>query len=269
MANKNLVVIVTGASSGIGEITAKILVSQGYEVYGTSRKDQTTDNGWKWLKLDINNEESIKKALQTVKNEKGKIDVLVNNAGMGLAGALEDMSMEEVRQQMETNFFGVVAMCKAVLPFMREQKKGKIINISSIGGLIALPYQSMYSASKFALEGVTEALRLEVASFGIRVSMVEPGDIKTSFIDNRVHSNIKDNSAYKDVCERTMKLYEKGEKSGASPIKVAKKVLKIIKKKNPKLRFLVGKFIEKLGVYLKKRLPQKWWEAMFKSTYKL
>ena len=179
------VILITGASSGIGKATANLLVQQGYTVYGTSRKASESTNGVRMLTMDVTQPASIQQAVEQILSEQGRIDILINNAGLGISGALELETDEEIGKQMDTNFMGVVRMCKAVIPIMRKERKGFIINISSIGGLIAVPFQGFYSASKFAVEGYSEALQHEVRPFGIRVCLVEPGDFYTNFTANR------------------------------------------------------------------------------------
>ena len=181
------VVLVTGASSGVGQSTARLLTERGYRVLGTSRKAAAggDPSGVTMLPLDVRSDDSVAACLSAVSGLVDRIDILVNNAGYELAGALEEFSLDEVKAQFETNFFGVVRMVKAVLPLMRRQKNGQIINVSSLAGLSAIPFLGIYSASKFALEGYTEALRLEVKPFNIRVSQIEPAFLRTPMMTNR------------------------------------------------------------------------------------
>src|SRR5437868_7748992 len=178
------VALITGASSGIGAACAAFLVQQGHRVYGGSRSAVSTA-GVEPITLDVSDDASVASAMETILAKDGRLDILVNNAGFGIAGAIEDTSIDEARAQFDVNFFGVLRMCRAVLPRMRQQKGGYIVNIGSIGGLIAIPFQGFYSASTFALEGFSEALRLEVRPFGIHVVLIEPGDHRTSFTQNR------------------------------------------------------------------------------------
>ena len=179
------IILITGASSGFGKITAHMLSEQGHIVYGTSRKPSENIGKVRMLVVDVTNSISVRHAVEQIISEQRRMDVLINNAGMGIGGALELATEEEVSMQMNTNFFGVVNMCKAVLPYMRKARRGKIINISSIGGVMGIPYQGFYSASKFAVEGYSEALALEVHPFHIKVCLVQPGDFNTGFTDNR------------------------------------------------------------------------------------
>jgi len=177
MINNQRVVLVTGASSGIGKCCAEYLAKQGYRIYGTSRRAVSTDtrqrssnaNLFQMIRMDVTDDVSVKQGIDHIIAEESCIDVVVNNAGFAIIGSLEDTTIEEAKSQLDTNFFGALRVCRAVLPTMRKQNAGYIVNISSIGGLIGLPFQSAYSASKFALEGAMEALRLEVKPFGIQV----------------------------------------------------------------------------------------------------
>ena len=172
------VVLITGASSGIGKACASHLAAQGFRVYATSRRPSSiTAPNLTMLAADVNHDDSVEQTVAAIIEREGRIDVVINNAGMGIAGPLENTTTEHAKAQFEVNFFGALRVCRAVLPAMRSQQRGYIINIGSIGGILALPYQSMYSASKFALEGMSEALRMEIRSFGIRVVLIEPGYI--------------------------------------------------------------------------------------------
>jgi short-subunit dehydrogenase len=226
------VVLVTGASSGIGKSIAEYLMKNGFKVYGTSRNVPdgngkliaTEGEGFiKLVQLDVCNEASIIKAVNYVTSQEGRIDILINNAGYGIAGSVEDTDPSEAFGQFDTNFFGVHRMCRNVIPVMRSQKQGLIINVSSVAGLISIPYQSMYSASKYALEAMTEAMRIELSQFGIKVSLVEPGDTKTGFTGSR--QNVKaanQDSAYHNKFTKSIETMAKSEMNGPDPIIVAK-----------------------------------------------
>ena len=178
-ARNDRVVLITGASSGIGKACADHLAKGGYRVYGTSRKPPSVAP-FRMMQLDVTDDESVEGTVNELLKREGRIDVLVNNAGIAMAGAIEDTSVEEARTQLETNFFGAFRMCWVVVPTMRAQKYGYIVTISSIGGQIAIPFQGLYSASKFALEGLSESLRMEVRPFGIKVILIQPGDHRTA-----------------------------------------------------------------------------------------
>ena len=267
------VVLITGASSGIGKACAEYLAKNKYIVIGTSRKSiipsQKIDN-FELIKMDVNNDESVKTAIDYIIKKYNTIDILVNNAGWGISGALEDTSVEKAKELFEINFFGIHRMIKQTLPYMRKKKKGMIINISSVGGAVGLPYQGFYSSTKFALEGYSEALRLELKPFGIKVVLIEPGDIKTSFTSRRekISSNLE-TSVYKNYARKTIKIVEKDEQQGGiMPDIVGYKLLKIINKKNPKVRYKVGSFSQKLLLSLKRILPDKSIQWILRKYYK-
>jgi short-subunit dehydrogenase len=184
MSDNSKVILITGSSSGIGKASAEYLAQQGHIVFGTSRYPGS------YPKPDSYTVDSIQTAVDQIVEDKGRIDVLINNAGFGIAGAMENTSIGKAKEQFETNFFGTVRLIKSVLPIMRKQDSGLIINISSIGGLIGLPYQSMYSASKFAIEGLTESLYKELRSSNIKIVLVEPGDFKTRMLNYQLHFGI-------------------------------------------------------------------------------
>ena len=184
------VVLITGASSGIGKTCADYLEALGHKVYGASRSlghksssevitEEIRGKGWIRVGMDVTNEKSVEQGVAHILKAEGRLDAVINSAGYGISGSVEDTAIEEAYSQFETNFFGVLRVCRAVLPIMRKQKSGCIINMSSIAGIISLPFQGLYCASKFALEGMTEALRLEVKPFGIHVVLIEPGNFRT------------------------------------------------------------------------------------------
>src|SRR5579872_2559800 len=180
---ENRVALVTGASSGIGRACAELLAARDFRVYGASRHP-LPGSSFESLPMDVRDEESVTAGIASIVQREGRLDVIVNNAGIAIAGAVEDTSVEEAKDQFDVNFFGALRVCRAVLPVLRDQRSGTIVNIGSIGGLIALPFQGLYSASKFALEGLSESLRLEVAPFGIHVVLIEPGDQQTPLTEN-------------------------------------------------------------------------------------
>src|SRR5215471_14080659 len=180
-----LVALVTGASSGIGQATALLLAKSGFTVYGTSRNPEKFGGSFKWLSLDVRSDASVEAAVQSLLEQAGRIDVLVNSAGFAQVGAIEESSLADVQAQLDTNLLGVIRLIKAVLPVMRRQGSGRIINVSSVVGQVAPPYAGVYATSKFALEGLSEALREEVRPFGVDVSLVEPAVVKTSIVSQQ------------------------------------------------------------------------------------
>ncbi len=254
-SNRNKkVAVVTGSSSGIGLETSLLLARNGFYTYVTMRnldKSKTiTDLKQKEklslevLKLDVTTDESVQEAIQRITNEQGRIDVLVNNAGYALVGPYEELSIEEFKEQFETNVFGVIRVTQSVLPIMRRQKCGTIINISSIAGKIGFPLTSAYVSSKFALEGLCESMAYEVEEFGIKVILIEPGVIKTNFDNNlkvgkRV--SIVPNSSYAEMTQKRISGFKPRFENGSPPIEVATVILKAITSENlSELRYLVG-----------------------------
>lgn len=264
------VVLITGASSGIGKSLAKLLVSKGFVVYGTSRNPVNTEQlSFTLLSLDVTKPKSINTCIQEIVSKHQKIDILVNNAGMGITGSIEDTPIEEMRRVFETNFFGAISVIKSVLPFMRDNKSGKIVNITSIAGYMGLPYRGIYSATKGAFELTMEALRMEVKEFGIKVINIAPGDVATNISQGRYHTPIFENSAYKEKYKQNLDLMNLHVHSGMSAEKVAVKIHKIIQKKNPNVHYKVSGFMEKFGIVLKRILPDKIYEKLLMNHYKL
>lgn len=261
------VVFVTGASSGIGRSVAVYLAGKGYRVYGTSRKSRPEDAGEperfessggfvKMLQMDVCSEASVKAAIEKVIGLEGEIGVVVNNAGIGIAGSVEDTSPEEAFLQLDTNFFGMHRVIRQVLPYMRKRGRGLIVNMSSVGALFPIPYQSMYVASKAAIEGMSGSLRNELKPFGIKISMVEPGDTKTGFTAGRIFVKAGgEGSAYKKYSDRSVAVMEHDETHGPDPIIAAKVVAKIIEKRNPPVVKTVG-LQYKLLVFMKRLIPK-------------
>ena len=270
MEKTDRIVLITGASSGIGKSIEEFLSKKEYIVFGTSRKTDFSNNSYEMIEMDVNEDKSVENGVDYVLKKAGCIDILINNAGYGISGSIEDTSVKKAKEQFETNFFGVHRITKKILPYMRKQKYGYIINISSIGGLIGLPFQGIYSAAKFALEGWSEALRMELKSFGVNVVIIEPGDIKTSFTSRREKITGKlNNSDYKEKALKAIKIVEKDEQGGPLPKKVANLVEKIINNKSPRIRYKVGSFSQILICILKRILPDRSIQWILMKYYKL
>lgn len=264
----NKVIIITGASSGFGKVVAERLAAKGHTVYGICRREMSHPT-IHYKQCDIRNAERIKQIVDEVISAEKRIDVLINNAGMGIGGSLEMASLDEIQTQMSVNFMGCVNMCQQILPHMRRQRNGKIINLSSIGGIMGLPYQGYYSASKFAIEGFSEALSAEVKGFGITVSMVEPGDFATNFTASRRNSEATlSDPDYGPIFKRTLSLIEKEENGGLKPEVLARKIEKIVDSKHPRLRYVVANLEQWLSVVLKRILPGNWFVDILVGYYK-
>ena len=264
------VVLITGGSSGIGKSVGIYLKEKGYTVYGTSRNpDKVKNSPLALVALDVSKVETISSAVAAVIEKEGRLDVLVNNAGQGITGPIEDTPTQEMRNVFETNFFGAIEVMKAVLPQMRKQQGGMIINITSIAGYMGLPFRGIYSATKGALELVTESLSMEVKSFGIKVTNVAPGDFATNIASSRYHTPIFEESAYKKVYRQSLDTMDAHVSGGGDPIAMARAIHKIIESNNPKLHYKVGAFMQKFSVVLKRILPDRTYEKMLMNHYKL
>ncbi len=264
------VVLITGGSSGIGKSVGEFLTQKGFIVYGTSRNSNNIKNHpFKLVSLDVNEIETIIKAVEEVISNEGRLDILINNAGMGITGPIEETPTNEMRKVFNTNFFGAIDVMKAVLPQMRAQKSGLIINVTSIAGYMGLPFRGIYSATKGALEIVTEAIRMEVKSFGIEVTNVAPGDFATNIASGRYHTPVFENSPYKENYQSNLNLMDTHVDSGSDPIEMAKAIYKIINTPKPKIHYKVGDFMQKFSILLKKILPDTVYEKMLMNHYKL
>jgi len=239
---KRKIAIVTGASSGIGEATAELLASSGFTVYGTSRRGaRPGQNSFKMISLDVNSEESVEAAINEVIKLEGRIDLLVNNAGFGVApGGAEESSIEQAKTIFDTNFFGIVRTTRAVVPYMRKQGEGRIINIGSVLGFLPAPYMALYAATKHAVEGYSESLDHELRLRGIRVSVIEPAYTNTQFDANtqQVDSKIPEYDVERAALNKLVKIAVEG---GDDPKVVAKVVLKAANASRPRLRYTAGK----------------------------
>ena len=264
------VIFITGASSGIGKAIGEFLHHKNFKVYGTSRNPERIENSlFPLVKLDVRNVDSIQLAVTEILSKEERIDVVINNAGVGITGPLEEIPTEEIKNNFETNFFGPIEVMKAVLPQMRKQKKGLIINITSIAGYMGLPYRSVYSASKGALELITEAVSMEVKEFGINITNVAPGDFATNIASGRYHSPLIKGSDYEKSYETTLKMMDEHVDSGSNPNDMAEAIFKVITTQNPKIHYKVGAFMQKFSIVLKRILPDTVYEKLLMNHYKL
>jgi NAD(P)-dependent dehydrogenase (short-subunit alcohol dehydrogenase family) len=264
MSNKNSgIALVTGASSGIGLVTAQALVKAGYRVFGTSRKPVASSQGITMLLCDVTDEASVQALIAEVVQQAGRIDLVVNNAGIGLLGGAEESSIAQAQRVFDVNVFGVARVVNAVLPIMRKQKSGRIVNMSSILGLIPSPFNAFYSSTKHAIERYTESLDHEIRSFGIRAVLVEPGVTKTSFEENLGRAD-QPMSIYDSARARSEGLMRKWVEEGDAPQVVADAVVKAATAKKPKLRYPAGKQSQQVGL-LRRFMPQRFVDGILRK----
>ena len=261
-----MTIIITGTSTGIGFALAEYFGKKGHQVYGLSRKNTKSDF-FKTIPTDITNHSQVENAISEILKIEKRIDLLINNAGMGMVGAVEDSKKEEILKLFNLNLVGAVQMMTGVLPKMREQKSGKIINISSIGSEMGLPFRGFYSASKSALDKVTEAIRYEVSPWKIEVCTLHLGDIKTKIAENRVKTEVSE--PYKKTFEKVYALMNSHVDDGIEPVEVAEYIEKLLGKKTWKAHYYFGKFGQKIGVPLKWILPQNFYENLMKKYNKM
>jgi len=259
------VVLVTGASSGIGKACADHLHATGFRVFGTQRRPPSEpsapDAQPLVIAMNVDDDDSVTRAVAEVAERAGRIDAVINNAGNAVMGAVEDTSIEEAKAQLETNFFGVLRVCRAVLPLMRKQGGGHIVNISSLAAVIGLPFSGLYSASKFALEGMSESLRWETRRFGIRVVLVEPGDFRTQLPNARRTVRAADREdTYRAAFAKFKAQQDKDESAAPTPEPVAELVERILRDPDPRLRYSVGKLDQRIVIPAKRILPQRAFE---------
>ncbi|HJT48263.1 MAG TPA: SDR family oxidoreductase [Nitrososphaeraceae archaeon] len=287
MVRQQEVAVVTGSSTGIGFETSLELARNGFHTYATMRK---IDNGGsnpitniaknenlplKLLQLDVDSDKSVLDAVNKIVTENGRIDVLVNNAGYALVGALEQTSMEEIKAQFETNFFGAVRVMQAAIPIMRKQRSGRIVNITSMGGRVAIPLDSIYHATKFALEGLSESIQYELGPFGIKVILIEPGAVGTNFWKNwkmaakaeRSGDNT-DYSQYKQIENNMSESFKQMVQNAIHPSEVAKVILQAVKDDNPNFRHVVGKDAATI-LESRKRMSDSEFQDFFKKQFNL
>jgi NAD(P)-dependent dehydrogenase (short-subunit alcohol dehydrogenase family) len=253
-------VLITGASAGIGWACAEALHAAGWAVTGASRRG-TAPSGCTGLVMDVDDDESVRAGVAGTLEQRGRIDALVAAAGWGLAGAVEQCSVAEAKAQLETNFWGCVRVVQQVLPAMRARGGGRIVLVSSIGGLIAVPFQAFYSASKFALEGLGEALAYEVAPFDVQVTLVEPGNIKTGFTAARRMSAAAAGPLYGSAFTNALGVMERDEANGAPAAAVATVVRRVLESPHPPRRASAGKPTERAGLLAKRVLPFRVFQA--------
>jgi short-subunit dehydrogenase len=264
------VVLITGASSGIGKETAKLLASKGYTVYGAARRVEKMQDlkslGVKLLAMDVTDEASMVKGVNELLQNEKRIDVLINNAGYGSYGALEDVPISEAKYQFEVNIFGLARLTQLVLPTMRQQRSGKIINVSSIGGKIGEPHGVWYHATKFAVEGLSDSLRMELKQFGIDVVVIQPGAILTEWTDiARDHLlKVSGNTAYKNLAQKHANMFAQADKMGSKPIVVAETIARAVAAKRPRTRYATGSGAKPI-LFIRRILPDRLYDKLMLS----
>ncbi len=263
------VILITGITSGFGRAMASRFAAEGYKVYGTHRHESEQLPGVVYIRADSSSEEEVEAAVKQVADAEGHLDVFINNAGMGIGGPLEFCPVEDCQRQMDVNFMGMVRYIRQVVPVMRKQGGGHIICFSSIGGLVGLPFQGMYSASKFAIEGYCEALRLELRHFNIFVTTIEPGDFATSFTAQRKSVPSKEVAEVYPNYARSLASIEHDENSGLKPEYLAEKLSKIVRKHRPGYSYIIATPLQKLSVFARKIIPGRWFAWIMSLYYKL
>ena len=268
MNKHSKVIIITGASSGIGLACAEYLACKGHVVYGIGRNPDFKTTCFSYSSIDIRNEADINEIVSVILQKETRIDLLINNAGIHIAGAVEHTSHQAAQHLFECNFFGSLNMIRAVLPSMKERKSGMIICISSIGGVTGLPFQGIYCASKFALEGLCESLRMETSCLGIEVVLLEPGDFQTPITRNRIiDSTTKSDPYYDKQFAETLKKITSDETNGMAPRYIARKVDKVMRLKKPGMRYTAGKLIQRSVPVMKRLLPSEFFQYIIQKNY--
>jgi len=265
------VVLISGASSGLGKATASYLAKHNYRVFGTSREPEQHKNRDKCelLYFDLNQPQTAGPLVEQLIEKAGRLDVLINNAGAGITGPIEEIDPEAVQTHFSTNLFGTLALTQKVLPHMRKQGSGLIINVTSIGGYMGLPYRGIYSASKGALGIMSEALRMEVKRFGVDVVTLAPGDYATDIAARRIYSPLKKDSPYHDRYKYALDTIDEHVDDGSDPLEFARMVDRIIKLKKRKVHFKSGSFLQKISLLLKRILPDTIFEKIIMNHYKV
>jgi len=276
MKSKPKIILITGASSGIGFDAAKALAQCGHKVYAAARRlelmEPLRQYGITPIRLDVTDDRSIQDAVDTLLATEGRVDVLVNNAGYGYFGAVENVSMDEARRQLEVNVFGLARMCQLVLPSMRQQGRGLIVNTSSIAGKLVLPYGAWYHVSKYSVEALSDALRIELKPFGIDVAMIEPGGVKTDWgiIAARHLRESSEGTPYEESATAESQLLHKAYSGRylSSPRVITRAITRAVDSRRPRARYRTGRFAH-LGVFLHWLLPARWWDALMRTFCKL
>jgi len=267
--NQQPIVLVTGASSGIGQACATRLHQRGYRVFGANRHPRAAAP-FATLRMDVTDEQSVQDGIHMIVQQTNRLDAVINCAGFSCVGAVEDHSLVEAHEQLNTNFYGTFRVCRAALPVMRQQRAGCIVNVGSIGGMVGLPFQGLYSAAQFALTGLTEALRFEARAFGVHVALIRAGDVDTAIaLHRRQAQAAQQGSVYAEQFHTTLNIMEKDERSGIAPLKVAQVVEKIITARSPRGIYTVGPAFEVFAAYARPLVPNRIFEWALRKYYRL
>jgi len=267
-ANGERVALVTGASSGIGRAAAAALAACGWRVFGAARRAPADAGPRSFMVLDVRDADSVRRCVSEVETSAGRIDLLVNCAGIVIGGSAEEMLPDEVLDQVQTNLLGTMRMCQAVLPGMRARGSGRMVNVGSLAGLMGLPFQSAYSASKYGIEGFSESLQIEVRSFGIRVVVVDPGDIATEITAHRLTSRgMGAGSPYGSDYARAMRSQAEGEAQGWSPDRCARVIARIAQARSPRFRYTPGPLVERLSPVARHLIPDRLFLRILEGFY--
>ena len=262
------VILITGASSGIGKSIGEYLTLKGMKVYGTSRdSSRYLHSKIKLIDLDVKSKSSIELCINNILKVEDKIDVLINNAGVGITGPLEEIPQDQIIDNFKTNLYGPINLIKEILPIMRNNNSGLIINVTSLAAYVGTPFRSIYSASKAALDLVSETLNMETKNFNINIVTIAPGEFATNIASRRFHSELNKKSPYYYNYSKALDSMNTHVNKGADPIKIAKKVFKVVNAKNPKKKYIIGSFLERIAPYLKLILPQKIFENIVMKSY--
>jgi len=263
-----MVILITGISSGFGQAMAARLSKDGHKVYGTYRNAPDRLPGVTYLQADVLSADQIQAAVSQVMESEGRIDVFINNAGMGIGGPLEHTAIEDSIRQMDVNFMGMVRCMNQIVPIMRNQGHGLILCLSSIGGLMGLPYQGMYSASKFAIEGYCQALRIELRGTGVNVCVINPGDFHTSFTSSRKCINPETVRSTYPGYASALKSIEHDEHSGLTPERLARRISRIVTRRHPRARYIIASPVQKASVFIKAIIPARWFDSILALYYR-
>ncbi|WP_028527236.1 SDR family oxidoreductase [Runella limosa] len=261
------VILITGASTGIGRTTAEYLTKLGHRVYGTSRKPFNEVVSFQTVVMDVTDDTSVQNAIAHVLQREQQIDILINNAGLGIIGALEEVPEEMIQRVFDTNVWGLLRVCRAVLPAMRQRRSGLIINVGSIAGRMGLPFRGIYSASKASVEILTETLSIELKPFGIEACSVLPGDVRTNINANRLVAHSSSNSPYRAYVDDMNAKVNAEVSEAAEPMYIAKTIEKVINAKSPNIYYVAGPFLQRASLLLKRFLPSRVFEYLLRENY--